>query len=128
MSDEMTEQEAKDMLRQFSESKTNAYTFFRDIVKADDTTKTGNLTLEELGMPKLPVRTFKELALFSKDIAGEDKWQDYFEAMSEIHTSTSLSKEAMLIKLAVTTKKELADMTPKKKTNSGWFKGKNRGE
>lgn len=119
----MTEQEAQDILRSFSESKATIHTFFTNVIKSPDTTKTGNLTQEELGMPKLPVRTYKELALFSKDVANQDAWADYFEKMSEIQTSTSLSKDALLLRLSVTQKKELADLTPRKK-NKGWFKKK----
>jgi len=123
MSD-MTEDEAKEMLRQFSESRATLHTFFTNVIKSDDTTKTGNLSQDELGMPKLPVRTFKELALFSKEVANDEGWADYFNKMSEIQTSTSLSKDALLMKLSVTSKKELADVTPQRKVNKGWFKKK----
>lgn len=123
--EDMTEDEAKELLRQFSESKQNAATFFTNVVKAKDTTKVGNLDKDELGTSKLPVRTYKELELFSRDIAGDDTWADYFKQMSEIQSSTSLSKEGFLMKLFVTSKKELADMTPHKK-NKGWFKKKDK--
>jgi hypothetical protein len=121
---DITEQEAQDLLRQYSEGKANVHSFFTNVIKANDTTKTGNLNQDELGMSKLPVRTYKELALFSKEIANEDGWADYFNKMSEIQTATSLSKDAILIKLSVTNKKELADMTPEKKKNKGWFSRK----
>jgi len=123
MSD-MTEDEAKEMLRQFSESRATLHTFFTNVIKSDDTTKTGNLSQDELGMPRLPVRTFKELALFSKEVANDEGWADYFNKMAEIQTSTSLSKDALLMKLSVTSKKELADVTPQRKVNKGWFKKK----
>jgi len=49
--------------------------------------------------------------------------------MAEIQTATSLSKEGFLMKLSVTSKKEMADVTPKtKKKNSGWFKKKSSNE
>jgi hypothetical protein len=121
---DITEQEAQDLLRQYSEGKANVHSFFTNVIKANDTTKTGNLNQDELGMSKLPVRTYKELALFSKEIANEDGWADYFNKMSEIQTAKSLSKDAILIKLSVTNKKELADMTPEKKKNKGWFSRK----
>lgn len=128
MSDDISEKEAQDILRQFSESKQNLHTFFTKIIKSSDTTKTGNLTQDELGLPKLPVRTYKELALFSKDIYQDKNWSEYFTKMSEIQTSTSLSKDAILLKLSVTQKKELADVTPSKsKSNKGWFKKGNAG-
>ena len=124
MTEEMSEEQAQEILRQFSEGKANIHTFFTNVVKTIDTTKTGNLNEDELGMSKLPVRTYKELALFSNDIADDNGWADYFNKMSEIQTSTSLSKDALLLRLAVTTKKELADVTPKRKANKSWFRKK----
>jgi len=88
---------------------------FNNIIKSKDTTKTGNLSIDELGNPKLPVRTYKELALFCEDIYTDKDWSRYFSAMSEIVTSTSLSKEALLLRLLVTQKKELADTSEKTK-------------
>ena len=120
---DMTEKEAEELVRGFSEGKQNMHSFFTNVIKTTDTTKTGNLSEEELGVSKQPVRTYKELELFCRDIAGDDKFASYFKNMSEIQTSTSLSKDALLMKLAVTIKKELADVTPKsKKKNGGWFK------
>lgn len=121
MSEEMSEKEAEELFRQFAESKQNIASFFTNVVKTDNTTKTGNLNEIELGTSKLPLRTYKELSLFSRDIAGDDSWADYFDSLAEIQTSSSLSKEGFLMKLFVTSKKETADMTPKKK-NKGWFK------
>ena len=121
----MTEAQAEQLVRDMVEQKQNTHTFFRDIIKSDDTTKTGNLDLDELGIPNLPIRSIKELELFSKDVCSNSSWSDYFKKLSEIHTSTSLSKDGILIKLSVTSKKELADVTPKsKKKNRGWFKKK----
>lgn len=125
---EMTEKQAEEIVRQFTEGKSNNFTFFTNVVESDDTTKTGNLSQEELGFPKLPVRTYKELELFCKEIANDQGWADYFKKMSEIQTSTSLSKEALLLRLVNTIKKELADVTPKRKSNRGWFKRKNKGD
>jgi len=125
MSDDISEQQAQDILRQFGESKQNMHTFFSKVIASEDTTKTGNLSQEELGVSKLPLRTYKELELFCEDIADDKPFADYFKKMAEIQTSTSLSKEALLLKLAVTMKKELSDMTPKQtKKNKGWFKNK----
>ena len=122
---ELTEQEAQEIIRQFGEGKANLHSFFTNVIKSDDTTKTGNLDTTELGLPILPVRTYKELDLFCRDIAGQDVFADYFKKMSEIMTSTSLSKDALLLKLAVTIKKEVADTSPEpKKQNRGWFKSK----
>ena len=122
--DNLSEAEAGEILRNFNESKQTVHSFFTNIIKADDTTKVGNLSTDELGISKLPVRTYKELALFSKDIAEDESFSDYFNKMSEIQTSSSLSKDGTLIRLSVTSKKELADLTPQKKENKGWFKSK----
>jgi len=122
MTDNMSDKEAEEILRTFGDTKQTLHSFLTNIVKADDTIKLGNLTEEELGSPKLPVRTYKELALFSEEIADDQGWADYFNKMSEIQTSSSLSKGALLARLAVTLKKELADVTPKHKKNKGWFK------
>ena len=130
----MTEQElftqdevkayGEEIVRQFSEQKSNLHSFFTKVIQDTSTTKTGNLSEDELGVPKIPVRSMKELELFSKDIYMDDSWADYFNKMAEIQTSTSLSKEGFLLKLSVTSKKELADVTPKRKKNTGWFKKK----
>jgi predicted house-cleaning noncanonical NTP pyrophosphatase (MazG superfamily) len=127
MSEEITEEQAKEMLRDINSGNQNLHSFFSKIITANRTLKTGNLSETELGMSKLPVRTYEELALFSRDVADENEWADYFEKMSEIQTASSLSKDATLLKLAVTIKKELADMTPGKKSNKGWFKKKDSG-
>jgi hypothetical protein len=121
----ISEDEAREIVRQFNESKQNVHTFFTNVIKSKDTTKTGNLTIEELGMPKLPLRSLKELALFCSDISSDNAWNDYFTKLGEIQTSTSLSKDALLLKLSVTQKRELADVSPKeKKKNRGWFRKK----
>ena len=124
MVDELSDKEAEEIIRQFSEGKSNLHSFFTNVIKSSDTSKTGNLSVEELGMTQLPVRTHKELAMFCEDIANLKEFSSYFNKMSEIITSSSLSKEALLLKLAVTIKKELADITPARKENKGWFKSK----
>ena len=123
MTENMSDQQAEQLMRDLMKEKANAISFFTDIIKSDDTIKTGNLELTELGEPRLPLRSLKGLELFSKDIYEDAEWESYFKKKGEILTSTSLSKDAILIKLAVTSKKELADVTPKeKKKNKGWFK------
>ena len=119
--DNITDKEAEELLRQFSEGKSNLHSFFTNVVRSSDTIKTGNLNTDELGMTVLTVRTYKELSMFCEDIANLKDFSSYFDKMSEIVTSSSLSKEAILLKLAVTIKKELADITPEKKQNKGWF-------
>lgn len=111
------------------EEKHNVHKFLHDISVSKDTTKTGYLTKEELGVPKHPVRVTKELALFCKDVADMNYFAEYFNAKAEIITSTSLSKDAKLLNAAVTTKREMADVTKREPTEKkGWFKKKNKGE
>jgi len=118
----------EEIARQYAQEKSNIHSFFTKVIQNIDTSKTGNLNEEELGVPNVPVRSLKELELFSKDVYMDKTWADYFNKMAEIHLATSLSKEGFLMKLSVTSKKELADVTPSKKKNKGWFKKKSSTE
>lgn len=106
------------------EEKFNVHTFLHKVATANDTTKIGNLTEEELGTLKHPIRTHKSIALICKNIIGNDFLAKYFEAESEIATSTSLSRNGFLIKSATTTTRQIADVTKPRKVNKGWFKKK----
>lgn len=109
--------------------KHNVHTFLEKVRISTDTTKVGYLKEEELGMPNLPVRTFKELELFSKKIADKPLFAEYFGAMSEITTATSLSRDAKLLDTAVTQSRKLTDIIkrPEMRENKGWF-GKKKTE
>jgi len=123
----MTEQEAEVMLRSFSESKDTSVSFFRDVIKNKDSSKIGNLSEEELGIPQLPIRTLQELGMLSKEVFERYTFADYFNKQAEIVLATSLSKHGFLIKQVGTSKKEIADVSPKeRKQNGGWFKKKNQ--
>ena len=127
MADEpITEEQAEEMIRSLSQKSMNTHSFFTDIIKSKSTTKTGYLDKDELGLPRLTQRGIKELELFCRDTFMDNGWADYFKDLAEIQTSTSLSKEGILIKLAVTQKKELADLTPEKKKNKGMFGSKKK--
>lgn len=125
---ELTEKDAQDIVRQFAEAKENTQSFFSKVIKSNDTTRTGNLSEEELGVSQLPVRTYEELSLICNDVLEDKSFGDFFNKMSEIQTATSLSKNALLLKLVVTQKKELADLTPKKMKKKGFFKKKEKEE
>ena len=125
MSEELTEEQAEAMLRDYAKKQESVQGFFSDIIVADDTTKTGYLSEEELGEVSLPLRSSKELELFCNDVWSETEWGKYFKKLGEITTSTSLSKDGILIKTVGTKRSEVADVTPKvKKENKGWFKKK----
>lgn len=109
---------------QIPEDKHTLHTFLFRIATSDDTTKTGYLKDEELGSPEFPVRSYKSFALWSDKVIRNNYLKEYFEKESEDTTSTSLSSDGFLDKLAVLTKKELADTTKKHSVNKGWFKRK----
>lgn len=130
MTEDITEQQAQEVLRQMAEGKQSIYAIFAKVInEKQKTTKVGNLDEEELGKSKLPLRTYLELSLFCEEIVGDKEFSEYFKKMGAIQTDSSLSKEGFLMKLLVTMKKELADVSPKSKTkNTGWFKKKGREE
>lgn len=108
------------------EEKYTVHKFLHNVVMAEDSSKIGNLTPEELGMAKYPVRTCQELALFCEDVADKPGFADFFDKEGEIVLATSLSREALLIKLAVTTnlRTQRKLSLDEKKENKGWFKKK----
>ena len=108
-----------------AEEKQNVHSFLHNVATSEDTTKTGFLSTEEIGAPILPVRTYKELALFCKEVANMEYFSDYFIKKAEITTSTSLSKDAKLLTLAVINRTEVDDLTKApRKENKSWFKPK----
>jgi len=110
------------------EEKQNVHTFLHNVATADDTTKIANLNEEELGKPKLPLRTHKDLELFCREIMNQKEFADYFQKKGEILTATSLSKDAKLIDLAVIQRREIGSVERKPiKENKGWFKKRSRG-
>lgn len=111
------------------DDKHNIHKFLHDVVTTKDTTKLGYLTDDEVGLPKLPQRSLKELALFCNEIADMKWYGDYFEKRAEILTSTSLSKNAKLLETAVTTTRQIADVTKKaKQLKKSWFGKKDKKE
>ncbi len=128
----MTTEEAEEFIKQFGgtgtapipEEKHSVHSFLHKVATAEDTTKLGNLKEEEVGLPKLPLRTYKELALFCREIANMEYFSKYFEQKGEILTSTSLSKEALLLKLAVVIRREQSNILKAPKENKGWFRKK----
>lgn len=127
--DEMTQEQAEDYIKSLGiapipEEKHSVHTFLHKVATSDDTTKLGNLKEEEVGLARHPLRTYKELALFCRDVADMDYFADYFDKKAEILTSTSLSKEALLLKLAVVIRREQSNILKVPKENKGWFKKK----
>ena len=130
----MTDEELAEKLQLLAGStpipdqKYSVYAFLHNVATADDTTKIGNLSQEELGMPTLPLRTDKSLGLWCSEIMENPVFANYFAKEAEITTSSSLSKDAKLINLAVLQRREIADTTKHRKPNKGWFKPKEKEE
>ncbi len=108
-----------------TDDKHSVHTFLFNIAMAEDTTKTGYLRsdkdVDELGLPKHPVRTSKNMALISEKIINNEFFKEYFEKEAEITLSTSLSREGFLVRQGTTQTKHVADVTKRRKTNKGWF-------
>lgn len=131
MTEEELSQKDKEALREYlgigaplPEEKHNVHSFLYKVATADDTTKVGNLSADEVGVPILTLRANKELALIADKIMGNEYFRDYYTAKGEILTSTSLSKDAKLLTLAVMQKRIIEDATKPRKENKGWFKKK----
>ena len=110
------------------EEKLNVHVFLNKVATSDDTTKVGYLEITELGTPTHPVRSFKEYALISRGIIGNEEIGKFFDKESEIVTATSLSREGFLVKQATTTTRQIADVSKIRKPNKGWFKKKDAEE
>jgi len=112
------------------EEKQNVFTFLTNVAITKDTTKTAFLRddkdLNEVGIPKLPVRTYHSLALVASDIMNNVYFEAYFKKEAEIIAKTSLSRGGFLTKLAVMQRREIADVTAprRRKSSKSWFKSK----
>lgn len=107
------------------EDKQSVFTFLFNVATAEDTTKTANLRddkdMNELGVPAYTVRGAKEMALISNKIMDNNYFKEYFIAEAENTLSTSLSREGFLVRQGTTQTKQIADVTKRKKVNTGWF-------
>jgi hypothetical protein len=111
-----------------AEEKHNVHTFLNMVANAPDTTKLGNLTEDEVGFVKFPLRTIKDCALISERICDDEIMTKFFIGEAENITAPSLSKDAKLVTLAVIQKREIKDTTDRKKNmaSRGWFKGRDK--
>ncbi len=131
----MSREEAQDIVDRtygtapIPEEKHSVHSFLHKVATSEDTTKTGYLKEEEIGLPTLSLRACKELALFCEEIADMDYFAKFFKDTGEILTSTSLSKEGFLTKLAVIIRRETSNILKAPvKTNKGWFRKKQSSE
>lgn len=104
-----------------AEEKQNAWTFLKKVMEIPNTTRVGNLSADEVGIPVLSLRTLKECELIASDIIGNFFYAEYFRNKAEILSGSSLSKDAKLISLSSLQRREIADTTKPKTVNSGWF-------
>lgn len=103
----------------YPEEKHTVHTFLHKIASSKDTTKTAFLGDEELGTARNPVRAYKNVALFAKMVMHNDKLSEYFNSESEIVTASSLSREGFLVKMGITTTRQIADITKLKAEKKG---------
>lgn len=106
------------------DEKHNAWTFLKRVMEIGSTTRVGNLSSDEVGLPNLSLRTYLELELISSDIIGNPYYANYFKGKAEILSASSLSKDAKLISLSSLQRREIADTTKPRTVNSGWFGSK----
>ena len=100
--------------------KDSQFKFFRDILKIEDTTRVGNLTAQELGLTKLGVRHYQEIAAYA-GVEGLDIVQDYLMLKSQIISSTSMSKKGFWAELFVTMIKREKKDKPTEEKKKKWF-------
>lgn len=108
-------EELRDFYRKFGNEEKGIDAFFLEIIQTTNSEKIGNLTEEELGMPRLSVRTLIELSDDCSLIPSMSTFSEKFKKQAENILATSLSKEGFLIKSRITQKKEFADQKKKKK-------------
>ena len=124
---EMTQEQAEEYIKSLGiapvpEEKHSVHSFLHKVATSEDTTKTGFIMEEEMGLPTLTLRSCKELALFCKEVADMEYFADFFNKMGEVLTATSLSKEGFLTKLAVVIRRETSNiLRAPMKQNKGWF-------
>ena len=111
------------------EEKNNIYTYFKRVIGMFDNTKTANLTADEIGMVKIPVRTNLEIAQYCESM-GMKGFANFFKKEAQILLGTSLSREGFLNKLAVTQKREseIKTRNAQPRDSKGWFTKKKQKE
>lgn len=87
------------------EEKQNIFTYFKKVIDVPMNIKTANISKDEIGMVKLPVRSLLGISQYCGAM-GMLGFQNYFKQEAQITLGTSLSFEGFLNKLAVTQKRE----------------------
>ena len=109
------------------EEKVSVLAFLKEIINRQENVKTGNLSPDELGEAKIPVRTNLDLANYCKfmDMHG---FADVFNDDAQVLLASSLSRGGFLDQLAVTTNKNntsaLKNIGAPQKKKGGFFGGR----
>ncbi len=107
-------------------SKESLMKFFNKIIDYgkkdfDKVSKTGNLTVGEIGFLSLPIRNYLSLANYVES-EGLSMVASYLRDKSVIVGGTSLSKKAALLNFAVTQKRVSRSLgSPTREVKSGFF-------
>jgi hypothetical protein len=102
------------------EKKDSTLVLFRELIKADNSSKFGNLDMTELGKPSVAVRDQLDIANYL-DAEGLTKIGDYFRKKAEITFATSLSKKGKLIDNIVTQIKKEQKTSASPEVKKGMF-------
>jgi hypothetical protein len=109
-----------------TEDKQSVHTFLFNVVTAENSIKVGNLRddkdYNELGFPNWTVRGCLDMARVSGKVMDNKMFEEYFLIGAEDTLASSLSRNGFLVKQATTQTKQVADVTRRRKINSGWFK------
>lgn len=102
------------------EKKDSTLVLFRELIKATDSRKFGNLENKELGISSMSIRDQLEIGNYL-DAEGISPVGDYFRRKAEITLSTSLSRRAKLIDNIVTQIKKEQKATASPEVKKGLF-------
>lgn len=113
-------QDISDFIRGVMQEEKGIDNFFINIIR-EDSLKTGNLEIEELGEARLPLRTLLELRKDCEDIPSLSELAKDFEKQAKDLVQTSLSKDGFLIKSRITQNKSLIGEKKRRRSRIGLF-------
>lgn len=110
------------------DKKDNIFVFARELIKTHDTKKFGFLDQKYIGIPKMAVNDYLEIADYC-DVEGMNQLGDMFRQSAENVLSTSLSNKGFLLKILVTQiKKEQKVPTSPSTEKKGFWSSKKKEE
>jgi len=81
--------------------KDNLYKFFREVLKSQKSHKVANFSEAEMGVMKLPVRGYMEIAAYAR-AEGLSEVAKYLDEKAEILAATSMGRKGFWAQLLVT--------------------------